>query len=120
MAGRGFRTTVMLQGDDERLYDRPDRYFDGATARERLADLDVTFNSEDIRTREVTYLTVSGEDLMEWMPNDPLSLAHSLRRERFGKFLLESLYMRYSVIGKYDMYLTGMDREKCHSRTFKH
>lgn len=120
MAGRGFRTTVMFEGDHEQLYYRPDRYFDGATAHERLAELDITFNSEDLRTREVTYLTVSGEDLMEWMPDDPLSLTHKVRRERFGKFLVESLYMRYSAIGRYDMYLTGMDREKCNSRTFKH
>ena len=120
MAGRGFRTTVMLEGDTEALYYRPDRYFDGATAHERLEELDITFNSEDLRTREVTYLTVSGEDLLEWMPDDPLSLGHALRRERFGKFLVESLYLRYTVVGKYDMYLTGMDREKCTSRTFKH
>jgi hypothetical protein len=119
MAGRGFRTTVMFEGDNEQLYYRPDRYFDGATAHERLEELDITFNSEDLRTREVTYLTVTGEDLMEWMPDDPLSLAHALRRERFGKFLVESLHMRYTVLGDYDMYLTGMDREKCNSRTFK-
>ena len=119
MAGRGFRTTVMLEGDDEQLYTRPDRYFEKVEARERLLDLDVTFNSEDLATRHVTYLTVAGEDLLEWMPDDPLSLAHMLRRERFGKFLVECLYMRYTAVGNYDMYLKGLDREKCNSRSVK-
>jgi hypothetical protein len=118
MAGRGFRTTVMFEGDNEQLFTRPDRYFDMESVEDRLEEMDITFNSEDLRTREVTYLTVSGADLWDWMPKDHLSLGHALRRERFGKWLVQNIYMRYSAIGKYDLYLTGMDREKCNSRTF--
>lgn len=111
MAGRGFRTVVMFEGDEDFLYTRPDRYFSTAEPEERFQDIDIVFNSMDLGNRETTVLRVPGSVVWTWLPSHDLDLAHVVRRQRFGKWLISQLRIQYTILGSYHMELLSMNRE---------
>jgi hypothetical protein len=113
MSGRGFRTVVMFEGEDEFLFTRPDRFFSTADVEDRFSEIDVVFNSMDLSSRITTVLKIPGHIIYDWLPRDELDLAHIVRRERFGKWLIAQLRMQYSVLGAYHLGLLGLDRELC-------
>lgn len=113
MSGRGFRTVVMLEGEEEFLFTRPDRYFSTADIEDRFGEVDVVFNSMDLSNRSTTVMKIPGHVIWDWLPKDELDLAHVVRRERFGKWLISQLRMQYSILGGYHFELLGMDRELC-------
>jgi hypothetical protein len=110
-SGRAFRTVALFECDDEMLSRRTNDFFSSAPLSKRFEQIDVVFNTQDLNSRETTILRVSGQDIWEWLPRDPLDLAHIVRRQRFGKWLIEQIRIQYSALGAYHLQLHGMDRE---------
>lgn len=109
MSGRGVSTMVMFEGDVKQMYDRPDIFFQRATAEERLLNLDVCFKTVDLYTKETHVLRMAGPQILAWLPADyKLDLSSKFRRAKFGSYLIENLRLRYTILGDFYLALFNM------------
>ena len=121
LSGRSYRTVIIFISKNQLLEKHSNIYFQRNSIESLLMnEIDVIFNTQDLNGKKQTIiLKVAGKDIWKWLPNQMkdrleincLSLDHKIRRERFGKWLLEQLRIQYSVLGDYHLELFGMDKE---------
>ena len=110
ISGRKFSSMVMLTSDDTNIYNDPNSFFTSNSSLQ-FENLNVVFKCNDLLSKKLKYFCIPGKRVLKWLPfgkNHFLDLGHSVRRIKFGQYLISNLRLKYNIDGDYRVELFNM------------
>ena len=88
------------------MEEEPDKYFASTSAEDCLGQVDMIFRSKDALSKIVYECSLSGRELLDWLPADfEIDLTKKFRRNKFGSYVAQYLAMRFLPNEGMELYL---------------